>query len=118
MIHSIAEKNGGLLSIEIGFRLQGEDLQRLRSEVDKGVSEGRRTALLVTLKGFDGWHVPALWTHLCRLAEETEGVSKVALLGENRWHEAMTRLAHPNTPQTVRYFPLRDMDEAQRWLKS
>lgn len=50
-------------------------------------------------------------------AKHYHDIERLAIVGESRWQESMSRVCKPFTSAEIRYFPRDRVDEAQAWIE-
>lgn len=68
------------------------------------------------MKDFEGWSLKAFWKDVKFDLSHANDFDKVALVGESKWHEAMTVLMKPFTKAKVKYFSIEDRGKATKWI--
>jgi hypothetical protein len=80
---------------------------------------GRRPApvpLLLDLRGFRGWSPAGLVRDLIFDLRHRASFSRIAVLGDTRWHAWITYLATPLFRASLRFFNARNI--ASEWLRT
>jgi hypothetical protein len=65
---------------------------------------------------FEGWESGAAWDDLQFDRKYGADFERVAMVGETRWQKWISKLGALFAATTVRYFDLKEMSDAVRWL--
>jgi len=76
----------------------------------------RPVPLMLDLKGFRGWSAPGLIRDLVFDLRHREAFSRIAVVGDARWHKWITYLAIPLFRVKMRFFKVQD--RATEWLRA
>jgi len=71
---------------------------------------------MLDLRGFRGWSAAGLIRDLVFDLRHQAAFSRIAVLGDARWHEWITYLAIPLFGVKMRFFKMQD--SATRWLRA
>ena len=72
--------------------------------------------IMVVLEGFQGWDIDALWQELRFDLRHRDDLGRVAILGESKLEEWLSRLSKPFFDAEIRYFDSADRTAARDWL--
>lgn len=109
----ISEK---VLHVRVSGRLSDADYRQFVPEVEALLARHGSLRLLVELADFHGWNAGALWDDFKVYLKHGDEIDRLAIVGEKRWQEWMTRLARPFLRAEVRYFDHGHEGEARRWI--
>tara|TARA_B100000949_G_C14104929_1_gene375791 strand:+ start:405 stop:755 length:351 start_codon:yes stop_codon:yes gene_type:complete len=70
------------------------------------------------MTNFKGWTLSALWRDAKFDIKHKDNLSKIAMVGEKKWEEAMTTLMKPFTDTEIKFFDLGDREHAKQWINS
>ncbi len=115
-LHEPAE--GSAVEIRLSGKLTRQDYDLFVPELERLIAEHGKIRLLVELEGFHGWTGGALWEDVKFDARHFNDIERLAMVGEERWHEWMTHFCKPFTTAEVRYFDRGRSDEARAWIAS
>ncbi|MCG8511193.1 MAG: STAS/SEC14 domain-containing protein, partial [Rhodospirillales bacterium] len=63
-----------------------------------------------------GWTMSALWDDLKFDLKHFNDIERLAMVGDRKWEQGMAAFCKPFTTATVRYFDVKDMDDARQWV--
>ena len=108
--------NPRYLTIRASGRLTPGDYDSLEPEVEAALrqAQGQRIALLLDLRGWTGWTARGFVRDLRFDLKHRNSFSKIAVVGDRRWHEWLTLAAKPVFGGPMRYFDgAREVDAAE-----
>lgn len=111
-----AHEGGRILELHVTGKLTRADYERILPEVDDGLREHDRIDLLLALEEFRGWDAAAMWEDLKFDVDHFDDIRRLAVVGEERWHEGMSPFFKPFTAAEVRYFDPGQLEDARAWL--
>jgi len=109
----ISEK---VLHVRLTGRLTDADYQAFVPEVEKLILRHGTLRLLVEMTDFHGWAAGAMWDDLKVYLKHGNEIERMAVVGEKRWQEWMTRLSKPLLQGEIRYFEQAEAGSARRWI--
>lgn len=126
MYELLDQTKDNVLGVRVSGTITGDDYERFRPVIDERVRRYGKVRLLVHMHDFDGWGDPgsspgqaldALWEDLKLDAAHYTDVERLAMVGEERWQDWMTRLTDLLAPGDVRYFDEAALDAAWAWVR-
>jgi hypothetical protein len=101
-----------------GVLLRSEYRQReveLKTELDRVGS----AKLLCILNGFEGWEPNVDWSDLSFYVKYGDAISKIAIVGPERWRSEMLMFAAADLRKApVEFFPEGELTRARAWLSA
>ena len=110
------EADGKILVIHISGKLVKADYAPLEPEFERRVRQQGKVRVLFDLTGFHGWEAGAAWEDMKFGVAHYADISRLAMVGENKWQHAMATICRPFTKAVVRYFDHADSAGARAWL--
>ena len=105
----------------IGFRMTGKltnaDYKALAPEFEDGIKRYGKIRLLWLLEDFHGWEPRAAWDDYDYWRKYGKEIERVAIVGNKRWEEWMTKLAQLFMKGGVKYFDESQLDDAWAWVR-
>lgn len=118
MYELLPQTEGNVLGVRVSGTVTGDDYERFRPVIDARVREHGAVRLLIHMHDFDGWDdLEAMWEDAKLDAAHYADVERLAMVGEERWQDWVTRLTDLLVPGDVRYFDEGDLDEAWAWVR-
>ena len=72
--------------------------------------------MLFIMRDFHGWEPGAAWDDFHFGLKHDQQVERIAMVGEKKWQEWMTKIASRLVQTEVRYFDLADEEKAEKWV--
>ncbi len=105
-----------IFSMTVSGKLKHSDYEimvpMLESALD-GISEPKIKAL-TDLREFEGWELKAAWDDFKFGLKHGREFSKIAVVGNKKWEELMSKVASWFVSGEVQYFE--DLESAENWL--
>ena len=98
--------------IRVSEKLIAADCDELVPTLEARIAAHGKTALVWEMRDFHGWLVEGLWADTKFDARHAADFMRVALVGETKWQEMMTKLMSPFTSAEVRFFETTELDDA------
>jgi hypothetical protein len=114
---AIDASNSRYLKIRADGRLSPRDYDSLEPEVETALrqAQGQQIALLLDLRRWSGWTPGGFVRDLCFDLKHRNSFSRIAVVGEKRWHRLLTLAAKPLFSGPMRYFDQARQAEAADW---
>jgi hypothetical protein len=104
----------------VGFKLSGklhdEDYKTFVPVVETAIAAEGKVRLFAQFEDFHGWDLHALWDDFKFGAKHNRDIERVAMVGDRKWEEWMSKLCKPFTSAKVRYFDVSEIDAARNWI--
>lgn len=114
----LMERNDGkVLEVEVSGKLHREDYQQFVPEFERLVQKQGKLRLLFVMNDFHGWDLGALWQDIKFDLKHFADIERLAMVGETKWQEGMSKFCSPFTRAEIRYFAHGQIDEARRWIE-
>lgn len=104
------------LEVVLKGKLNERDYKQLGPQIEDLIRTHGKLRLLVELRDFEGWTFGGLWEDIKFDSRHFSDVDRLAIVGQKRWHEAMTAFCKPFTTASIRYFEVFEIDDARRWV--
>ena len=93
-----------------------EDYEKIKPVIRNITERGEKIRWYYELQNDEAWEPGAVWEDLKVDLKHTSDYEKVAVVGEKKWQEAITKAYSPFTKAEVQYFSLADKEQAQEWI--
>lgn len=118
-MYTLLDSPGNILGIRVSGSVTGDDYERFRPLLDERARRYGKVRLLIHMVDFDGWgDLGAMWEDLKLDTAHYADVERLAMVGEERWQDWVTRLTDLLAPGDVRYFDVSDLDDAWAWIRA
>ena len=109
--------NPAYLRISATGRLGASDYDKLETALEAELARrGGRAPLLLDLKGWRGWSIGGLLRDLRFDLRHRRSFPRIAVVGDRRWHQLLTRAAKPIFSGPMRYFDAAREGDAAAWV--
>ncbi len=116
MIEELTSPHPHVLGFKLSGTLHDEDYKTFVPKVDNAISEEGKVRMLAQFHDFKGWDAHALWDDIKFATEHCTKIDRIALVGEKTWEKWMAQVCKPFTMAKLKYFDVRELDEAWAWL--
>jgi hypothetical protein len=117
-INMIEKPGQKLLEVHLTGKLTGADYKQFVPQTERFFSAGGKVNVLVLMHDFHGWSMGGVWQDIVWDFKHFRDIDRLALVGEARWQEMMSKVCKPFTQGEVRYFDSRDLPKAREWVEN
>jgi hypothetical protein len=117
MITRLEKSTDTILGFELSGKLHDDDYKNLVPTVDAAIAAHGRVRLLAHFVDFHGWDLHALWDDIKFSTTHCNKMDRIALEGDKRWEEWMSKVCKPFTMAHIRYFDASKIEDAWKWLQ-
>ncbi len=118
MIEMLTSSASNVLAFKLSGKLHDEDYKTFVPLVDAAIADQGKARLLVAFENFQGWDMHALWDDIKFATTHCTKIEKIALVGEKQWEKWMAMVCKPFTMAKIKYFDLKEIQDAEKWLAS
>lgn len=111
------EKRGNIIYTYASGKLSNEDYDKILPIIKKTIEKHGKIRWCFQVDRFEGWSPQSLWRDFKFDVKYRNDVTKVAIVGEERWQDWMTQMMKPFTSAEVRYFDEIEKDKAENWIE-
>jgi hypothetical protein len=116
-MHTITAENN-LVCVRVSGKLTQADYDELIPSWKAAIARYGKMRLLFIMEDFHGWDASAAWDDFRFDRKHGAQIERVAMVGEKAWQQWITKLGALFADTTVRYFEHRQLNEAERWVRS
>jgi len=103
--------------LDISGVLLRAEFKQCETELAKELDHVRAAKLLCVLQRFEGWERSADWNNLGFYMEHGDAISRIAIVGDERWRDLTLMFASADLRRApVEFFPNGDIAAARKWL--
>jgi hypothetical protein len=102
----------------ISGKLVAEDYRVLSEATDEVLQDHEAINLLVRVEDFEGFTAGALWQDLKFDLSHLGQIRRLAIAGETRLQETVSRFSVPFTKAEIRFFGPDEPDAARQWART
>ena len=118
MIAKLSESSDSVIGFKVSGTVKKDDYQVLIPEVEAAVQNNKSANLLLDLTELEGEALEAWGSDMKFGREYRKKINKMAIVGDKRWQQWMTKLAEPLFAKKARYFESSRANEAWVWLRA
>ena len=117
MIERIEEPMKKILIFKVEGTLHHEDYELVViPEIEKTISQEKRINIMWEMNDFHGWDARAVWDDLRLGLKINKNVDKIAMLGDKKWEEWISKVLKHFAKGEIRYYKLDEEKNALAWL--
>jgi hypothetical protein len=121
MIERLRESSGGVLGFKVTGKLTDEEIKAFEPQMEFliGQRKHKPIGILADLSAMHGAELKARWDELRFLQKHTDHIARMAVVGADRWEEAMALLTAGAAvlEAETRYFEESEMVRAWEWVR-
>ena len=116
MIEILPTSSDNVLAFKLSGKLHDEDYKTFVPAIDAALTKHPKVRLLAQFHDFHGWDAHALWDDIKFSTTHCTKIDRIALVGEKKWEQWMSKVCKPFTMAKIEYFDAADVDKAKAWL--
>jgi hypothetical protein len=117
-MHTINPPVDNVLWVKVSGKLSKEEYADLVPSWEAMMARYGKLRLLFQMEpGFTGWEPVAAWDDFKFSLSHRNEIERVAMVGDKKWQETVTKLGSLLVNSKVRYFEEAELHEAQKWLR-
>ncbi len=117
MFEKMKESSGNVIGFRMTGKLTDADYKAVAPELEDGIKRYGKIRLLWLLEDFHGWEPKAAWDDYEYWRKYGKGIERIAIVGNKRWEEWMTKLAKLFMRGGVKYFDESQLEDAWTWVR-
>lgn len=116
MIEQLKTGNKKIVGFKLSGKLHDEDYKSFVPALEAAIAAAGKIRMLAHFEDFHGWDLHAAWDDMKFGAKHFGDFERIAMVGDKKWEEWMTKLCNPFTKATVKYFDVGEAGAAWVWL--
>ena len=116
MAFEIERGDDGIVIIRAVGKLVKEDYAHFTAEFERRTQQGGKLRILFDITKFDGWDPDSLWDEVKFDVEHNSDISRLAVVGDTKWHHMLVAVLKPFAFADTRYYRRGEIDQARLWL--
>ena len=105
-----------IVDVTISGKLTKQDYEQFVPELENLIQKHGKMRMLCRLSDFHGWHMGAMWEDLKFDVKHFRDIDRLAIVGENKWQEWISKFSSAFTGAAMKYFSHDQADEAEAWI--
>lgn len=115
MIKILPESSGNVIGIRVDGNLTTEDYKALTPRVEQAIDEWGSARLVMLMGDLEGMSPGAIWEDLKFDAKHFREFTRIAVVGDKKWHGHLATVSKPFVCGDVRHFATEDAGAAWNW---
>lgn len=116
MFEFLPQTERDLVALRLSGTLDRNDYEAMLPEIKKHLQDFGSLRLYWEMDDFHGWTAGGIWEDGIFDARHAWDFTRIAMVGEKKWQEWMTKLIKPFTSAEVRYFDVTEREKALAWI--
>ncbi len=116
-MYTLEHRSDDVIDLTVAGHVTDDDYDRLIPQLEREIAHQGGLRVLLDMTDMDGIEPKALWRDLKFDMKHRNDYERVAVVGDQRWHDWATRLFQPIAGGEVRYFDASQRDAAERWIE-
>ena len=113
----LPESKEGFVALRLSEKLDGKDFDRIIPILEEQIEAHGKIALFWEMASFEGWTTEALFADTGFDLQHRNDFTRIAMVGEKKWHAWMTKLMKPFTSAEVKYYEIPERENALAWTR-
>jgi hypothetical protein len=118
MYRVLDDSTGNSVGILVDGKLTKDDYGILIPYFENLINECGPLNLLWDMNKFEGVEIEAFWQEFKFNIRHLGDFKRMAIVGDQRWLEWLTKVFIPFVKTDVKYFPPQEIQDAWKWVKS
>jgi hypothetical protein len=116
MVRIIDTEKDNLISAKISGRISKNDVQKIHPHIHNIVDKGKKVDFYFEMEDFHGYELEGLWADLKVDSAHISDYGKMAFVGGKKWQEWAAKATDFFTSSEVKYFDLKNKEQAKTWI--
>ena len=110
--------DGQIIEVTVSDKLTRGTYDAFLPRAEAAIEGFGKIRVLFLMLGFRGWDAGTLWNDLDIEWNHFRDIERMAIVGESKWEQGMTKFVRPFDHATIRYFEQRDLELARDWIRN
>ena len=116
MVQFLNFEKTNLIAAFQGGKISKEDVEKIHLLIHKILKTNQKVDFYFEMKDFHGYDLQGLWVDIKVDNSHLSDYGKMAFVGERKWQEWAAKATDFFTGSEVRYFDLKDKEQAKQWI--
>ncbi len=117
MIHSINLEKENLIATTLEGKISKSDVEKIHSRIHEILKKNQKIDFYFEMHDFQGYEFEGLWEDLKVDISHLSDYGKMAFVGDKKWQEWTAKATNFFTSSEVKFFELKDKEEAKKWVR-
>ena len=118
MIQIIDSEKDNLISARISGKISKSDVEKVHMLIHSIIRGGKKVDFYFEMEDFKGYTLRGFWEDIKVDNSHISDYGKMAFVGERKWQEWAAKATDFFTSSEVKYFDLKEKEEANKWIQS
>lgn len=116
MVQILNTKKDNLISAKISGKISKNNVEKIHPLIHDIVDKGKKVDFYFEMEDFHGYELEGLWADLKVDSAHISDYGKMAFVGEKKWQEWAAKATDVFTSSEVKYFDLKNKEQAKTWI--
>lgn len=116
-MYELQHEEANVLIVTMTGKVTGNDYEKLVPKLESEIDMHGKLRILFDVSELDSIEPKAIWEDLKFDVKHREDYECLAVVGDERWHEWVTKMFKPFTTGEVRYFDEDEREQALAWIR-
>ncbi len=116
MLQILEFTQGNVIATRATDKVTGEDYEKVKPMIHAITEKGQKIRWYFELQNEKGWNAEAILEDLKVDVKHASDYEKIAVVGEKKWQEMITKAFKPFTGAEVKFFEMAEKDKARSWI--
>ncbi len=116
-MHKVVATDGNIIWVTVSEKLTDADYTDLTASWEKMIATHGNMRLVFEMENFHGWEPVAAWDDLKFSVTHAQQIERVAMIGDKKWEQWVSKFGSLLTKAQVKYFNLSERSEAEQWIR-
>lgn len=116
MVHIIESEKDNLISAKISGTISKTDVEKIHPLIHNIIEKCKKVYCYFEMEDFHGYTLEGLWADLKVDSAHISDYGKMAIVGEKKWQEWAAKATDFFTSSEVKYFDLKNKEQAKTWI--
>ena len=116
MIQFIETKKENLIAAKINGKISKTDVEKIHPLIHNIIEKGKKVDFYFEMDDFEGYTLKGFWEDIKVDSTHISEYGKMAFVGEKKWQEWAAKATDFFTSSEVKYFDLKDKEQAKIWI--
>jgi len=117
MIQILKSERDNLISAKLSGKISKEEVEKIHAKIHMILKTHKKVDFYFEMKDFDGYTLKGFWEDIKVDSAHISDYGKMAFVGENKWQEWTAKATDFFTSSEVKFFDLKDNEQAKIWIK-
>lgn len=116
MIQLVNTTKDNLVATILEGKISKTDVKLIHSRIDEILKNNQKVDFYFEMKDFHGYDLEGLWAAIKVEVSHLSDYGRMAFVGEKKWQEWAAKVTDFFTSSEVKFFDLKEKEEAKKWI--